>query len=109
MLPNLETNVGSPRSRVDGPAKVTGAAQYSAEFQAPDLAHGVVVSGDVAKGRITKLDTAAALAVPGVVQVFPVHVRLYVRQHERALVITSVDMIQRNGCEPPSVLPPTPK
>jgi len=70
MLPNVETNVGSPRSRVDGPAKVTGAALYAAEFQAPDLAHGAVVSGAIAKGKITKMDTAAALAVPGVIQVF---------------------------------------
>ncbi len=39
-IPNAETHVGSPRSRVDGPDKVTGAARYSAEFTAPDLAHG---------------------------------------------------------------------
>lgn len=38
-IPNAETHVGSPRSRVDGRAKVTGGARYSAEFTAPDLAH----------------------------------------------------------------------
>ena len=70
MLSNIETNVGSPRSRVDGPAKVTGAALYAAEFQAPGLLHGAIVSSAIAKGKITKMDTAAALAVPGVVQVF---------------------------------------
>ena len=69
-IPNVEAHVGSPRSRVDGPAKVTGAAQYAGEFTAPDLAHGYVVSSTVAKGRITGIDTAAALAVPGVVEVF---------------------------------------
>ena len=69
-IPNVENHVGSPRSRVDGPAKVTGAAQYAGEFTAPDLAHGYVVSSDVAKGRITGIDTVAALAVPGVVEVF---------------------------------------
>ena len=69
-IPNAETHVGSPRSRVDGPAKVTGAAQYSAEFAAPGLLHGYVVSGSIAKGRIKRIDTAAALAAPGVVEVF---------------------------------------
>ena len=65
-----ETHVGSPRSRVDGRLKVTGAAQYAGEFTTPGLLHGYIVSGRIAKGRITRLDTSAALAVPGVVQVF---------------------------------------
>lgn len=69
-IPNAETHVGAPRSRVDGPAKVTGAAKYSAEFTAPDLAHGYVVTGAVAKGRITRIHTDAARAAPGVIEVF---------------------------------------
>src|SRR3712207_3341459 len=69
-IPNAETHVGSPRSRVDGRAKVTGAARYSAEFTAPDLSHGYVVSSAVAKGRITAIDTVAAEAAPGVLKVF---------------------------------------
>jgi xanthine dehydrogenase YagR molybdenum-binding subunit len=69
MLKN-ETFVGSPRSRVDGPAKVQGAAPYAAEFDAPDLAYGYVVSSAVARGRIVSLDVEAALATPGVLEVF---------------------------------------
>ena len=69
MLTNAP-HVGSPRSRVDGPAKVTGAAQYAGEFTAAGLLHGYVVSGTIAKGRIRSVDTSAALAVPGVIQVF---------------------------------------
>jgi xanthine dehydrogenase YagR molybdenum-binding subunit len=65
-----EPHVGAPRSRVDGPAKVTGAAKYAAEFAAPGLAWGYVVSGAIAKGRITRIDTEAARAVPGVIEVF---------------------------------------
>ncbi|MEM8513617.1 xanthine dehydrogenase YagR molybdenum-binding subunit [Massilia sp. MP_M2] len=60
---------GMPVSRIDGRAKVTGEAQYAAEYFAPDLAYGVVVSGTVAKGRITGIDTANALAVAGVLSV----------------------------------------
>ena len=66
----VERHFGSPRSRVDGHAKVTGTARYAAEYFAPDLAHGYVVSSAVAKGRITRIDTGAALAVPGVLHVF---------------------------------------
>ena len=68
-MSNIDAHVGKPRSRVDGRAKVTGAARYAAEYTAPDLAHGYIVSGAIAKGRITSIDTAAALAVPGVVKV----------------------------------------
>ena len=69
-MPSTETHVGRATSRVDGPAKVTGAARYSAEYPAPDLAYGIVVSSTIARGKITSIDTSAALAVPGVVQVF---------------------------------------
>ena len=61
--------VGRAVSRVDGPAKVTGLAKYAGEFSAIDLAHGVVVSSAIAKGRIARIDAAAAEAVPGVLKV----------------------------------------
>ncbi len=61
---------GQPASRVDGRLKVMGQAKYAGEFNVPDLLYGVVVSSAIAKGKITKLDTADALAVPGVVAVF---------------------------------------
>ena len=70
MLRDPDLFVGTARSRVDGPAKVTGQARYAAEFTAPDLAHGVVLSSAIARGRITSIDAVAALAVPGVIQVF---------------------------------------
>ncbi len=62
--------VGRPISRPDGPAKVSGAATYAAEFNVPDLWYGYVVSSPIAKGKITKIDTAPVLALPGVKQVF---------------------------------------
>ncbi|RYE93767.1 MAG: xanthine dehydrogenase family protein molybdopterin-binding subunit, partial [Myxococcales bacterium] len=64
------TFLGQSLRRVDGRAKVTGEAKYAAEFSAPGLLHGVVVSSTVARGRIRRIDASAALAVPGVVQVF---------------------------------------
>ena len=64
-----EANIGSPRSRVDGRVKVTGAATYAAEFGSLDLLHGYVVSSTIAKGRITAIHTEAAEALHGVVAV----------------------------------------
>ena len=61
--------IGTPTSRVDGRAKVTGAAQYAAEFSAPGLAYGCVVGATIAKGRVTRIDTSEALAVAGVIDV----------------------------------------
>ena len=64
------THVGSPTSRVDGPLKVTGQAKYAAEYAAHDLLHGVIVSSNIAAGRITVLHTENAKAIPGVVEIF---------------------------------------
>jgi len=61
--------IGTATSRVDGIAKVTGAAKYAGEFNVPGLAHGSVVASTIAKGRITRIDTAAALSVEGVLTV----------------------------------------
>ena len=54
--------IGTATSRVDGRAKVTGAAKYAAEFNAAGLAHGSVVTSTIAKGRIARIDTSEALA-----------------------------------------------
>ena len=65
----MSTVIGEPLSRVDGVAKVTGAARYAAEFAPPDLAYGAIVQSTIAKGRVTELDTAAAEHAPGVLAV----------------------------------------
>src|SRR3954463_888714 len=61
--------VGTPMSRVDGRLKVTGGARYAAEFQVKDVAYGVLVLSTVPRGRVTKIDTAAAEKAPGVLAV----------------------------------------
>jgi xanthine dehydrogenase YagR molybdenum-binding subunit len=94
LIPELRTPVapegtgrvrgGMAVSRVDGRAKVTGSAQYAAEYQAPDLCYGVVVSGTAVKGRIKTIDTAAALAVPGVIEVMTHENRPKMRSNDLA-------------------------
>jgi xanthine dehydrogenase YagR molybdenum-binding subunit len=61
--------IGTPTSRVDGRAKVTGHAKYAAEFKATGLVYGTVVSSTITKGRIARIDASRALAVPGVLDV----------------------------------------
>jgi len=67
----MTTNyIGRPISRVDGRAKVTGAAKYAGEYNVPNLAYGCVVSSVIAKGRIKSIDAGEALRLEGVLQVF---------------------------------------
>ena len=61
--------IGTPTSRVDGHAKVTGAAKYAGEFNVSGLAYGAVVASTIAKGRIARIDTSEALRVAGVLDV----------------------------------------
>ena len=61
--------IGTPTSRIDGHAKVTGAAKYAAEFNVPGLVHGRVITASIAKGRVLSIDTSRALRVAGVVDV----------------------------------------
>src|SRR3954452_20650931 len=65
----MNAYVGTPTSRVDGRAKVTGAAKYAGEFAADGLLHGFVVEATIPRGRIARLDTSEALKVKGVLDV----------------------------------------
>jgi xanthine dehydrogenase YagR molybdenum-binding subunit len=61
--------IGTATSRVDGRDKVTGAAKYAGEFKAPNLAYASVVTSAIAKGRIARIDSRAAMKVSGVIAV----------------------------------------
>ena len=61
--------VGAPVDRVDGPAKVTGAARYPSDVYYPDLAHAALVQSAIAAGTISGIDAGQALAAPGVLAV----------------------------------------
>ncbi len=55
--------------RVDGKAKVTGAAKYAAEYDFPNLAYGIIAGSTIANGTIIAMDTKKAEAAPGVLAV----------------------------------------
>ncbi|CAN5208931.1 hypothetical protein BH09PSE6_BH09PSE6_27550 [soil metagenome] len=63
--------IGQPLDRVDGPLKVSGMAPYAYERHdvVPNQAYGVIVGAAIARGSITRIDTRAARAAPGVLAV----------------------------------------
>lgn len=61
--------VGVARPRVDGREKVTGEARYAADLSPAGVLHARVVPSVYAHARIRRVDSTAALALPGVVAV----------------------------------------
>ncbi len=76
--------IGDPVSRIDGPAKVTGAARYAAEHSVEGLLYGWVVSSAITKGKIVSIDDKAARAVSGVVEVITHKNRPHVAWFDRS-------------------------
>ncbi|HXI56251.1 MAG TPA: hypothetical protein VNO55_09340, partial [Polyangia bacterium] len=66
MITRPQTAVGRAMSRVDGPLKVTGRAQYAPETPVANVGYGVIVSATAGVGRIASIDTATAEHAPGV-------------------------------------------
>jgi xanthine dehydrogenase YagR molybdenum-binding subunit len=85
------TYIGTPASRVDGRAKVTGAAKYAGEFNTKGLAYGSVVTSRIAKGRIVHIDASEALRVDGVIDVLT---------HENRPHMASTDAAYRDEVAP---------
>ncbi len=67
--PEPKENMGIPHPRLDARLKVTGSAQYAADFPAGRPAHAMLVTSSIARGRIKGFDLAAAQAVPGVLMI----------------------------------------
>jgi xanthine dehydrogenase YagR molybdenum-binding subunit len=68
MYNNIKTTILQDE-RVDGADKTNGKAKYTAEYQLPNLAYGVFVTSNIAKGTIKELDISKAIAAPGVLDV----------------------------------------
>jgi CO/xanthine dehydrogenase Mo-binding subunit len=65
--------VGTRPIRHDGLDKVTGRANYGADFSLPGLLQGVVLRSPYAHARIVSIDTTAAAAMPGVAAIVTGH------------------------------------
>ncbi|MDA1093165.1 MAG: xanthine dehydrogenase family protein molybdopterin-binding subunit [Acidobacteria bacterium] len=60
------THVGTRPVRHDGADKVTGRANFGADFSLPGMLHGAVLRSPHAHARIVSIDTSEAEALPGV-------------------------------------------
>lgn len=60
---------GAPVARVDAHAKVTGSAVFAVDVRPSDALEAVAVRSDRAHARVLRVQTKAALAVPGCVAV----------------------------------------
>ncbi|MEO6957739.1 MAG: xanthine dehydrogenase family protein molybdopterin-binding subunit [Antricoccus sp.] len=61
--------MGQPLDRRDGVPKTTGTAHFSAEYDLPELAYAALVHASISRGTITAIDTTAAFAHDGVIDV----------------------------------------
>jgi isoquinoline 1-oxidoreductase beta subunit len=64
--PKEFTLVGKPTRRLDTPSKVNGTAQFGLDVIVPGMLTAVVARPPVFGGKVAKLDSTAALKVPGV-------------------------------------------
>jgi CO/xanthine dehydrogenase Mo-binding subunit len=63
------THVGARAVRVDAAVKTGGRAPYTTDVRRPNQAYAAIVRSTVARGRVVRIDTTAARAMPGVLDV----------------------------------------
>jgi xanthine dehydrogenase YagR molybdenum-binding subunit len=67
--PEPAENQGEPVPRIDARLKVTGDARYAADMAVGNLAYAVLVTSDIARGRVKSVDLSAARATRGVLDI----------------------------------------
>ncbi len=70
--PSAFTVLGRPMKRVDGPAIVSGRAEYGIDVRVPGMLFASIERAPTLGGTLVRFDAAAALRVPGVRHVVPV-------------------------------------
>src|SRR5438445_13576273 len=68
-MPSTIRATGAPLNRLDGVQKVTGAATYAYEYPVEGVTYVFPVQSTIARGRVVSIDTSAARALPGVIDV----------------------------------------
>lgn len=67
------SGIGQSVARLDGPAKVSGRARYTADTPMTDVTYAVIVPATRPHARVASIDLAVAMAAPGVVDIFTHH------------------------------------
>jgi len=66
IAPRVKGGIGTSVLRPDGEPKVTGRFEYASDLSSEDMLWGATLRSPYAHARLVKLDTAPALAMPGV-------------------------------------------
>jgi xanthine dehydrogenase YagR molybdenum-binding subunit len=61
--------IGTPTLRIDGRAKVTGAARYGSDEAVANAAHAYLITSAIARGRVIGFELEAARRVPGLIDI----------------------------------------
>ena len=69
MTDELRDRLGGAVERIDGVAKVTGAARYASDEPVTNPAFGYMLVSRIARGSIHAIDLTEARAVPGVIDI----------------------------------------
>ena len=90
--------IGMPLERLDGAAKLTGTAPYAFEHPVDDPLYLHPLQSAIARGRITKIDAAAARALKGVVAVItPANAPRLASDKDKELWVLQSDEIHFRG------------
>jgi CO/xanthine dehydrogenase Mo-binding subunit/aerobic-type carbon monoxide dehydrogenase small subunit (CoxS/CutS family) len=68
--PSDKAVVGKPLPRTDSLEKVTGKAPYAYDMRLPGMLYGEILRSPLPYARVTRIDTSAAEALPGVLAVY---------------------------------------
>ena len=63
--------IGKPSARLDTPGKVDGTAEFGLDVKLPGMLHATIALCPELGGTVASVDSAAALAMPGVRRVMP--------------------------------------
>ena len=69
MADDASTPLGKPHPRIDGVAKVTGAARYPSDEPLANMAYAYLVTSAISRGRVRGFRLEAARAVAGVLDI----------------------------------------
>jgi len=114
-IPNIQSKkhsiIGTSPQRIEGRAKVTGAATYVDDMQfGPNLLHGMLKHSPIPHGIIVRIDVSKARALPGVRVVvtgqdFPGYTGLYLKDRR----IFALDRVRYVGDAVAAVAADTPE
>ena len=94
---SLDASVGAAPKRVDAPLKVRGTAPYAYEHGVENPVHLFPIVAPIARGRVRRIDSTAAAALPGVLLVLTHDnaPRLWIKTDAELVLLQSSDILYK--------------